>query len=532
MPTDYGDTETLFDSVLRLRNLSRTAGPGHDTAPLQKELATKEVALGRLDAAIEHQREVLRQMEADRETLHWCIEACRSLVAPIRRLPDEILAEILVHVPRLPNPLLSVTQPHLLRLAAVCSRWRSIVYATPALWQRLTIDLPYTREFWNKLQGKYLPAISRTLRLSGQCTLSVEYRQNLDGPVFVHPEIVHLLEKSAPRWRHLHLSLNVRPAKLAKSLLCQGQLSSLRTASIFLFYPGPAESLSMDLFGPSPALQHLELCWQGGIHIEPFPWNGLKSLRIRPGDSAAAADMLTLLSAVPNTTRDLHVTMDFYLCENALQHHRTSHVRSLDVRITRHSLLRSVLTGLTLPNLHSLRLTAEVSSIPLDTDAFLSFCQRSSLGDTLTSLDITSVPISSDDALRCLEVLHALESLAVADHPVHDEDDLFPDANMRLVDNALLRQLVDPLVPRLRRLEMTSAHLSFNPRLLFDLVVSRGWVFELGIGIPAGEIRRWGARQRQLAEIKRTLRPLVEEGVLRWLPERTFTVPNMWKMLE
>ncbi|KAF8978178.1 hypothetical protein BDQ17DRAFT_1206760, partial [Cyathus striatus] len=65
------------------------------------------------------------------------VRACRdihsSLLAPIRKLPDEILSEIFMHVRgkaiNIDEDLVPIGD-----LQQVCVRWRSIIRSTPSLW--------------------------------------------------------------------------------------------------------------------------------------------------------------------------------------------------------------------------------------------------------------------------------------------------------------------------------------------------------------------------------------------------------------
>ncbi|PPR07872.1 hypothetical protein CVT24_005610 [Panaeolus cyanescens] len=79
------------------------------------------------------------ESDSTKESLQRSIDALRSLSAPIRRLPPELLSEIFTHcLP--PNPF---NKPSPLKapllLAQVCGFWRDVAIATPQLWASLAM---------------------------------------------------------------------------------------------------------------------------------------------------------------------------------------------------------------------------------------------------------------------------------------------------------------------------------------------------------------------------------------------------------
>ncbi|KAF8157301.1 hypothetical protein K438DRAFT_1621264, partial [Mycena galopus ATCC 62051] len=88
----------------------------------------------------------IERLQAERDALQRYCDECRSVCAPVRRLPPEILAEIF-SLCASPTPILycdgtqeipggpdQVAQPHLLALLQVCFSWYNTVMATPCLW--------------------------------------------------------------------------------------------------------------------------------------------------------------------------------------------------------------------------------------------------------------------------------------------------------------------------------------------------------------------------------------------------------------
>ncbi|KAF7304294.1 Ubiquitin-conjugating enzyme e2 [Mycena chlorophos] len=559
-PMHQPTQNTLVDSVSQLRDLVRTPGSPNesDLTKFREELVSKMEALGKCEAAIVHEREILRKLEEERKSLLWCIGACKAMVAPVRRLPDEVLREIFALVPPVgqlyliwesptkENDWHAVAKTHLLRLARVCSRWRRVVQSSPSLWADIKLDMdvwPYDNR-----RARYIDALRRTLQLSGECSLDVDLAGTPTR------DVADMLADSCIRWRHLRLSLS--EAERAESVsLFAGRMSSLRTASIKFRSSGialawtiPRQPVYADLFGPNTELQHLYLSLPVGLHISPFPWANLRSLHIKPSSDYAIDDVLDVLNEIPEMERDLVLNLDIGHYEIKRPFGKPprdpilSQTNILHLQSISSESLASLMSCLTLLRLRELRVWSQRSNIKISPERFSGLCARSSLHNTLTSLDVVFIQIGSADLLCCLRELAALESLACADHPMHSgwRSGLIRKkerraATTQVLDNNLLRGLgafehgqgkVIEVAPRLKRFTFV-ANLRFNPRLLRDLVhqrrsatvASEGLEFELGIGLPS---QRSGSakRERQYEVIQEQMQPLVEQGVLRMLQYR------------
>ncbi|KAJ7437973.1 hypothetical protein B0H11DRAFT_1634368, partial [Mycena galericulata] len=99
--------------------------------------------LARHDGEISRLRAQLEIVESDRAALQAHYIACHSFLAPIRRVPAEILTEIFAYCRHHFSTDESLddeeaksrlVQGPLLTLARVCFYWYSITMGTPALW--------------------------------------------------------------------------------------------------------------------------------------------------------------------------------------------------------------------------------------------------------------------------------------------------------------------------------------------------------------------------------------------------------------
>ena len=92
-----------------------------------------QTELSRIDSEMVQVQVVLDHLASERQRLHGSLNQCRLVMAPIRRLPTEILSEIFRTLPRGPEVEASISNSPLL-LTQVCSRWRDVAISTPQLW--------------------------------------------------------------------------------------------------------------------------------------------------------------------------------------------------------------------------------------------------------------------------------------------------------------------------------------------------------------------------------------------------------------
>ncbi|KDR71067.1 hypothetical protein GALMADRAFT_229719 [Galerina marginata CBS 339.88] len=78
-------------------------------------------------------------LQAELAQLFREINACNGLLAPIRRLPTDILLEVFNH--HLGPELSSERMKNLLSLCQVTSRWRTLILRTPLMWNSLCISV-------------------------------------------------------------------------------------------------------------------------------------------------------------------------------------------------------------------------------------------------------------------------------------------------------------------------------------------------------------------------------------------------------
>jgi hypothetical protein len=116
--------------------------PSHDVEAMLDALKLRNEGI---DADIKQLRR--RHIRLARSTRRIEVFIIETLIAPVYKLPSEIILEILrwylpadgfLHLPlrwKRPNPL---------RFAHICSQWRSVAFATPSLWAHIHLVVPWS----------------------------------------------------------------------------------------------------------------------------------------------------------------------------------------------------------------------------------------------------------------------------------------------------------------------------------------------------------------------------------------------------
>ncbi|KAJ7138092.1 hypothetical protein C8R44DRAFT_547135, partial [Mycena epipterygia] len=104
--------------------------------------------LAQYDTAIEALKETFRGTLADRMNLQEYVDGCRGVLAPVRRLPPEILCEIFMAYSspstqaRTPaDEKKKISKSDVLLVSHVCTQWRIIALGTPRLWSDIAVDV-------------------------------------------------------------------------------------------------------------------------------------------------------------------------------------------------------------------------------------------------------------------------------------------------------------------------------------------------------------------------------------------------------
>ncbi|KAJ7073965.1 hypothetical protein C8F01DRAFT_1360711 [Mycena amicta] len=163
--------------------------------------------LAQLDAEIHKLQLALSALHAERKPVHDRLD---SYIHPVMTLPNEIVSEIFIqYLPIYPAcpPLFGDGSPT--ELAQICSRWRSIAVATPALWRAIEL-FEYTTGSGGRSLDVQVATMRTWLKRSGSLPLSILLGDNIpdndDGQRAIAGALDDLLDHRA-RWEYVLLSL-------------------------------------------------------------------------------------------------------------------------------------------------------------------------------------------------------------------------------------------------------------------------------------------------------------------------------------
>ncbi|KAJ7638264.1 hypothetical protein FB45DRAFT_1023068 [Roridomyces roridus] len=312
--------------------LSSNAAPdGPESCIASGHLAELESQLATLDRFMKlcsrYRRELLRS-----------IVSHKSIVSPVRRLPNELLAEIFNVVVRddfyasarddfygRSRVRSGVEYPWI--FTRVCRRWNAIALGTQSLWSWVFLNMDTI--------GGAVPATRLFYKRSGNLPLTVKIVERFGGKAPAN--VLNVALSHADRWQNLGLSLTaVSLPQVALGLdSVRGHLDALTTLEINVRM-GVSDTTfkSMDSFTAAPNLAAVYLqiydCYAAAsLPPFPLPWQQLTRLSTTVSCNAEALALLPRLSRIVELRLLFQDPTDIVPFQN---HVTLPHLRLLEVR--------------------------------------------------------------------------------------------------------------------------------------------------------------------------------------------------------
>ncbi|PBK63704.1 hypothetical protein ARMSODRAFT_843448, partial [Armillaria solidipes] len=109
-----------------------------DVHQIKESLSAIEKEVQRYDDELFRLYTLVAQRESEQRELKLNAEKCRSILAPVRRLPNEMLSEIFAQCCKQGdedvNCISETRTLSAMSISLVCSRWRSLAVSTKSLW--------------------------------------------------------------------------------------------------------------------------------------------------------------------------------------------------------------------------------------------------------------------------------------------------------------------------------------------------------------------------------------------------------------
>ncbi|KAE9397880.1 hypothetical protein BT96DRAFT_1020539 [Gymnopus androsaceus JB14] len=170
-------------------------------------LADVPESLARYDQAIADVKRLLIGLETARNSLQRRSDDAKSLIAPIRKLPSDILNEVFIFYCWKnrggSGDFDASSLWPALKLSWVCSFWRTLVHSHQKLWSSLQLSSQML-QFYPKRFQIFLKSIS----YSGNHLLDIDYRGDYyDGPGSEVDNAIGVLLDNSMRWRRATITL-------------------------------------------------------------------------------------------------------------------------------------------------------------------------------------------------------------------------------------------------------------------------------------------------------------------------------------
>ncbi|KAK7043370.1 hypothetical protein R3P38DRAFT_2510638 [Favolaschia claudopus] len=455
------------DQTKQIFEINRSGVLPLDTTGLQTVLSRVPPELALYDAEVE-------RLLCERELLASHLESCRSALAPVHRLPVELLSDIfelcfpaelyqIKDSTTYRQEIDRISHRYLLTFAHVCARWYRFVTGTPKLWSTITIDT----SLWSGLTAHALLSLL-------ECALDRGRDYPLNIAVFIECNAHHgdavltLLSKHAGRWHQLNILSKDQPSHSLSSI--KGSLNRLQKLEL------DTKWKKIDIFQRAPCLTQFTFHGKSK-YLPKLPWTQIQTLTCVGDFTARARPLQSSLAVLRSATNVKHFTsrLDLWDCDPDLISTSlvSSKVRHLELQLAvdDEGMVEKLFDSLVLPSLTSLAISPcdeDPCPWPTASTSFLLLAERSGFAHHLLHLSLDTM-ISGAELLRCLEVLPALEHITIKDCSMF--------AAYIVITDSLLRGLTciagtTPLVPKLHVLKLESI-LKFTESIFVKLIDSR-----------------------------------------------------------
>ncbi|KAJ7130781.1 hypothetical protein C8R43DRAFT_662091 [Mycena crocata] len=255
--------------------LSNDQANESEIAEIVSAINAAEELLPLMDAEIARLQELMLQRESVEEFAAWH----KTILAPMRYAPDDILAEIFSHCVEGDRS----RYPRLLTL--VCRRWRDVVLSNPCLWNQMVIHR-YLDHSHPRLPSLEI-YVSLHLQRSGGLPLSIIFTRPA-------PSIMHLLLHYSDRWQDVHLLLDHDGVPLLSSFT--GDFPSLTKLRVLVPHvPGDVPAF----IATFPRLEELEFTGRQLLRWR-FPWSQFRRCVLQ---DCILTDVLSCLRTATSVTK-------------------------------------------------------------------------------------------------------------------------------------------------------------------------------------------------------------------------------------
>ncbi|KAK7029657.1 hypothetical protein VNI00_014355 [Paramarasmius palmivorus] len=466
-----------------LETLFRQTVTSSERVLLKEYLHAAEKDMTQYEAEIEEHRAAIIMLETRRKKLQHIMGKCRSLLAPVHRMPPEILAQVF-SVVCWQNAVEPNCMPPAIQLSFVCKRWRDIALSLPSLWASLSIHFERWKMNFERLERIVSVFMERSksspLSLVLDLTCS-DWRQDAHASEMC-TALLDTLVRNSNRWKMARLNVSTTGLCHPAFEPIIGHLPILKSLSLTghddadIITDNPVLDLDA-IFGACPALDDLFVSAQMVVDGVSLPWRQIRSLGL---GWFLHLEHFTLALAQCTNVESLHLNdIEFVEYPETPIHPGPTmpNVKHLNMEFDSSDDMFPVLRCLDLPALTSVRLQGQFNGSQYKTAELhlSSFLERSS--NRITSLSLVTFPISDQNAISLLRMIPTLEQLYIEEEYRWK---LNSNIKQRMITTEFWRSLSlihatssSHIVPRLKELELIFHGDDLNDGALLDTLTSR-----------------------------------------------------------
>ena len=263
-----------------------------------------ELQLASIQVQVEHLKRRLADMEHRQAHTKDVLTKLHATLAPIKRLPPELLSEIFEYCleaggPRMLLSYSARSREAPLLLGRVCRSWRAIAHATPRLWRDIFVNVCDGR-YSNELRRDAFPVLQTWIAHSGGLPLNLVVLCKTERLLPGLLDLFDIVAANAARWKMVRLRLPNAPA--IYRLVCRA-FSECPSLSTFDVTDG---GQCMSFFGNHRQSNEVEDTQPVRFDLSPSPLGHLS------------------LSLAGLTIRDVHASWATLTCLSFMQDARSS----------------------------------------------------------------------------------------------------------------------------------------------------------------------------------------------------------------
>ncbi|KAJ6455425.1 hypothetical protein C8R45DRAFT_1082475 [Mycena sanguinolenta] len=413
----------------------------------------------------------IRDLERLRDQERGNIARLRMAIAPVSKLPAELLAEIFLLVRD--DDYLFWRKRIIQRVQAlcqVCAYWRRVAHTTPRLWtERLTINLAKTPT------AAYVSHVKEWLGRSAPIQIPVDLKISSKG-VDAGP-LIDVMTNIVHRWGSANLDL---PSLSVLSCISGASLKSLEYLCLRLPSGDVKHHERSRPFLTAQRLDGVSLTTNCTSRLL-MPWAQLTDIDVHDPSPQECLDTLVHCTTVVSAQFSTCAWSDF---PDLSQRQITTLGRLKVLSVSFHSpgdFIAPFFVCLALPALSKLTLSLDMEHTWPSAE-FTQFQLRSS---NIERLSIGMSSMESPDLLAVLQNAPLLVALDM-EYCLYSFDDSIVSSLQYSATDAV------HLVPKLEHLSLSYADTHFDEDALADMIQSRWWTDEQLLSLPSSpKVSRW-----------------------------------------